>query len=596
MTLRRARNAIATLLGAVALSACATAGSVPPGTLRSAGLSIDELLLVRQHTRVLAVAASARRVFMLSDHGLALYDRTFERWEPPSSALQADLERELFVGGFGVSRGVVLSADPFEDAVWIGVPGAVVQVRTTSPQRPDVRRIAIAGTPEVIAFARGDAGRVLVRASGQWTELSRAGFASPIAGGVSTESLLLPAQLEAVYREHPALRGQLAFVLREPGSSVPPRADAAVVAGTLSPDQPSEVWIGTRNDGVWRVDANFMQATQLSYGVLDEDVGALALAADGVWAAGQGRTGRSGLTAVGASLQSYEWVGSDGGTDGLLPGLSTRALAVRGDRAWVGTDRGLMRLSTSITERTARGASRSRQWGAPQGLPDERVLAVVPRATGAWVGTARGLAFVHDDVTAGSSALPVSGAVQSMGLAGSAVYALALAEDVLFVGTDRGLYAVSGSAPDADDPSLAATDARLVLGNTGRVMAAAWSDSVVLVATSNGAYLLRRPRSLAEVSPLDASVRRDSVALLARTDLAALGPIVAAAVDDRTVWLAGPRGVWARPRAGGTARLLPASGGPDTDFTALVIDGRWAWVGTHAGLIRVARAPDGGLP
>lgn len=545
--------------------------------MRSPGIAPDDRLVIGQFSDVLAVAASSRRVFLLAHGGLAVYDRTFERWEAPSAAL----ERELLFAGVGGSTVPVLAADPFEDAVWLAVPGAVLHVRTASLRVADVRRFTIVGVPDIIAFPRGDASRVLVHASGRWTELTRSGFATPLIGAApARSSLLLPVELEDVYREHPTLRGQLPFVLRDASaaSASAPRAWTAVTAGTLSPDQPSEAWIGTRGDGLWRVDANFLRAEPLRYGVLDDDIGALALATNGVWSAGQSGTPRGGLSFVGASLQEYRWHETSEGTAITDPLAYARArrLVVRGATAWVATDRGLARVPLDASPRAA---SATHAWGVRDGLPDDRVIDVVPRSSGAWVGTARGLAFVNasDD------------RVTRTGLDGSPVLSLALAEELLFAATDRGVF-VRSANPTGD-----ATVAALALPSAtsgGAVWQLAWSDSVLLVVTSAEARLVPRPRTIAGASAVGAEVQ----VVFRRGELQQLGPIVAAEVDSRSVWVVGERGVLSWTREGASARWLSAGGDLPSTFTALAIDEEWAWLGSRAGVVRVARGRDGGLP
>lgn len=548
--------------------------------MRSPSISPDDRLVIGQFSEVLAVSASARRVFLLARGGLAVYDRTFSRWEEPSAAL----ERELTFAGVGASTVPVLAADPFEDAVWLAVPGAVLYVRTASLRSADVQRFTIAGVPEVIAFPRGDASRVLVRASGRWTELARTGFATPLIGAApALSTLLLPVQLDDVYREHPTLRGQLPFVLRDATAASAPRAFAAVTAGTLSPDQPSEAWIGTRGDGLWRVDANFMRAEPLRYGVQDGDIGALAIASDGVWSAGQSGAERGGLSFVGASLQEYRWIASSAGTTVSDPLAYARAqrMVVRGATAWVATDRGLARVSL---DGSTRDASRDHIWSVRDGLPDDRVLDVVPRSTGAWVGTARGLAYVDE----------TDNQVTRQGLAGGPVRAVAVAEELLFAATDRGVFVRSANpAPDAEVIALPSAGSSVM----GGVLALAWNDSVLLVVSGADARLVPRPRTIAEVEGAASRMRSAALEVFGRSELQQLGPIVAANVDDRSVWVVGERGVLSWTRDGGhSTRWLPAGGDLPPTFTALALDAQWAWLGSRTGLIRVARGRDGGLP
>ena len=71
-----------------------------------------------------AVAVSRRYVYSATSSGIAIYDRTFQTWLPP-------LSREL---GLIESQINVLAGDPVEDALWLGVDGAVVMYRPQTEQ------------------------------------------------------------------------------------------------------------------------------------------------------------------------------------------------------------------------------------------------------------------------------------------------------------------------------------------------------------------------------------------------------------------------------------------------------------------------------
>ncbi len=587
--LRASLHASRTVFFALLCTACATSGSAG-GVIRSSGIGADDRLVIRRHTDVMGVAASPRHVFALTTQGLVVYDRVFGRWRTPPARVDDDLR----LAGVDQLRLPVLAADPIEDAVWIGVPGAVVLYRAAVEQ---VQRFTVTGLPDAIAFARGDASEAYVRASGQWLRVSRAGFVTPLSGGIGNVALVPPAGLEDVYRRHPALRGQLTFLLRD--DRAPLRTMTQVLSGTLSPDRPSEAWIGTRGDGLWMVDASFMRAEPLRYGMLDDAVGALATGAGGVWSAGQGTTARGGLSFVDADLQRFSWHDGSGTTS--LAGVRAFDLAVRGTSAWLATDRGVWRVRLGTTDAVT-------QWGRLHGLPDDLVQTVLPRDDGAWLGTARGLAFVHDTAAPAS----VRGDVRAAAFAGQPVHALALVRDTLLAGTNSGLFALA-VRPVSDVVTDVVTHAapRRVLpampALARPVRALAWSDSLLVVATDRMVHLLPvaavlgGAREAVEPGTLrDTAGTRDSVdtALLpiTETDLRAIGAVFTAAIDARSVWIAGRGGVLAWSRQGGTARVLRTGAELAGAPTALALDDTWAWVGTGQGLVRVRRARDGGLP
>jgi len=559
----------------VAALSCATTGATG-GAVRSRGLGSDDRVVVRRHTDILAVSASVRHLYAVSTRGLLVYDRVLSQWRVPSFRVDDDLA----LAGIADVRAAILAADPIEDAVWIGVPGAVVLYRAQVEQ---VQRITVVGQPDVIAFARGDTD-AYVRASGQWLRISRSGFVTPLVGGIGSVALAPPPQLGDVYQQYPALRGQLPFLLREEAATT--AGFAAVTSGTFSPDQPSEVWIGTRNDGVWRVDANFMRAERLAYGVRDDMIGALARGRDGVWTTGQGRVRDAGLDFVHNDVQRFAAV--DGGATAAWAGARTTALAVRANRVWSGTDRGVVRVQVGTTTGVT-------QWGALHGLPSDLVTAIVPRDEGAWVATSRGLVFVHD-TSANSS---VRSDVAPVAFAGQPVRSLLQVTDSLFIGTNDGLSVMSASVPAADEAR--ATPRRLFAGHPALlrpVQALAWSDSLLLIVTDRRALLMPL-RDAMRGAPLPERAGVDSLWFsepIAERELASVGAVVAAAMDVRSVWIAGSRGVLALARDGGALRVLLAGSELPGEVTALALDDEWAWIGTNNGLVRVRRARGGGLP
>lgn len=540
---------------------CAGMRAVPGGAVVSRSLGRDDRLVVRAHDDVFGVAVSSRHVFALSTGGLATFDRVFERWLEPSAPVAEAMQ------GAGTSRArfAVMAADPIEEAVWIGVPGGVVIYR---PRVEQVVRVPVIGEPELIAFARGGVGDAFVRSGGQWLRVSRAGFASPLPSGPGSVELQLPSSLEEVYARHPALRAQLPFMLRDAEGAT---MSARITTAAIAPDRPSEVWVGTIGDGVWQVDAGMQQARALTYGVRDDDIGALAIGADGVWTAGQGSARAFALSFVHQDLQQFARRAHRGFAN--TSGMRVQQLVVRERHAWLATDRGLWRLSL-----VGRDAPRT-QWRVSNGLPDDVVLTVLPRLDGAWVGTRRGLAFVADDAS------DIGAPVPSLGFDGEAVRALAAVGDRLYVGTPSGLFVRDARAERSSVERVAGVLPR-------PVTALVWHDSVLLVVSERAAAL----HTLTDGGP-GPRVRADSLARL-ELAIADIGVPVRAQVDARSVWIAGTAGVlvWRRDRLLEAPRLLRAGAELPAAVTDLVVGDVWAWVGTREGVMRVRLAAEGGLP
>ena len=156
-----------TALGITALymSACATAGMGGASSGGSSGFSRrDERQFIGSFADVRAISVSRRYVFSATPSGIGIYDRLFNTWLPPFT-------RD---NGFTDNQLTAFAADPVEDALWYGAPGAIVSYR---PQIEQVQRTIIIGVPDLIAFDKSPVGDVYVRAGGQWTRVSRTAHA-----------------------------------------------------------------------------------------------------------------------------------------------------------------------------------------------------------------------------------------------------------------------------------------------------------------------------------------------------------------------------------------------------------------------------------
>jgi ligand-binding sensor domain-containing protein len=548
-------------VGVLSWTSCAVSGagagsgSDASGPLGGFGRR-EERQRIGSFSNVQAVAVSRRYVFAAGSSGIAMYDRLMNRWLPPLTRDDGLSEQQI----------TVLAGDPVEDAMWLGVPGGVILYRPLTEQ---LQRTIVTGVPDLIAFDRAGTGDAIVRAGGEWTRISRVGIATPMQRPPLANALILPRTLNDLYAQFPTLRMQPSLLLRSQQSDRPLRS-VQIISGAASPERASEVWLGTAADGLFRLDPAFMQSTPLPYGLLEPGVGALALAADGVWAAGLGLAfDRGGLSFVGSDLQRFRWI--EGTIAVPLVGVRGRSLVTRASRAWLGTDRGLVRVRLD-------GAQAMQSWGVLDGLPDERVLSVATRDDGVWAGTARGLVYVSD--SSDSRNVRTRGVGVRL-LDNMPVHALQFTGDTLWMGTEAGLMAIATpngtvggvvSRPVGNDPALRRP-----------VRALAWSDSVLLAATDD-AVLRLSPRGGVE------PVRVDLL------DVRLVGRVTKVAIDDRTMWLAGADGVVIVSRRDGATRVLRVPGdlpGPVLDVAA---DRDYLWLGTPQGVIRLRRRGDGGLP
>lgn len=537
------------LVSLLAMTGCAAAGA--GGALgESNGFGrADERRVIGSFADVRAVGISRRYVYSATGSGIGVYDRLFNAWLPP-------LARD---GGLTDMQITVMTGDPVEDAVWLGVPGGLIVYR---PQTEQLQRTIITGVPDLILFDRTLNGDAYVRASGQWNRVSRIGIASPIAGPPSVDKLIVPQTLNDVYERFPGLRSGSPLLFRSQQSDRPLRP-FPVLSGALSMDQPNDVWLGTSGDGLYKVDATLQQATPIRFGLIERGVGALALAADGVWAAGLGASQlRGGLSFASNDLQRWRWI--DGTIAVPMIGMRATSMSLRASTAWIGTDRGIVRARLT-------GREDMTVWTSLDGLLDDRVFAVSAREAGAWVGTARGLVFVSDSSDERNSRTRGIGARL---LENTPVYALQSIGDTLWIGTATGLVALppSGtlSRPLGADPAL-----------RRRITALAFSDTVLLAAGDNGVLALN-PRGGVEPSRI------------LSLDAAQVGQVTRLAIDDRTIVLAGTDGVVVLRRAGG-ARVLRVPSDVPGPVLDMVLSRDFVWLATPEGLVRLRRAADGGV-
>ncbi len=563
LTRAGARSAVAVcaLLTGCATAAGGAGGSPDEGNPGARGrpggalpLRREDRVVVTRFVDVSAVALSHRLVFIATPQGLGIYDRIFDGWLPP---LTVD-------DGWPAGRITAFSADPVTDAAWIGTLGQVVYYQ---PAIDMLIRTNVPGVVDLIMFDKRDpASGAYVRASGQWSRISNTGFVTPLAGfGDLPPNVdrILPSDLAAVYREFPSLQSFERILTRDAQLRSWP-----VTAGARAPERP-EVWLGTLGNGLFKVDPIFNQATHYPFGLLDRGVGALALAADGIWAAGLGTpdAGRGGLTFASESFQEWRWL--EGPISVPLQGTRVNRMAVRGSRAWLATSRGLMLMNT-------RDETDLAHLTQLDGLPSDLVLSVVATDTAAWVGTARGLVLVTD-VTgrARTRRLQVGPGVET----GVPVRALLLTGDTLWIGSDAGLLFLPPD--DSKGPVRAAAVAAEPRLNRP-IVAIARSDSEVVLANTDDVVRFNLRTGL----------------LLPRlgggaTNLALLGGITAMAMDAKTLWVGGPRGAVVVTRSNGVARSLSIPGDLPAEVTDIQLTRDWAWIATRNGLVRLRRLPDG---
>ena len=509
-------------------------------------------VVISRFTHITDVAVTQRFTFVASETGVATFDRLLQSWMPPvGEPERGPLRRVLGV-----------AAHPLDDAAWIIEPGAIVYFEPTLGWS---LRTTIVGNVDGILFDRRDPqGGIFVRSLGRWMRLTPTGVAVPVSATElpPPEARLAPTTFEELARRRPALRSAR-LLTRDPSmrSWDPSAADEAPEGG--------EIWLGTWGYGVFRVEPEFLRAVHEPYGLLERGAGALAPTVDGVWIAGLGDPRASGEGLVFASTDLRDWVWQVPGIASGLAGAESRAIALRGRRAWIGTDRGAVRLELD-------GAPLPRTLTSAHGLPSDDVLAMLPRLDGLWIGTSRGLVFVREQWEEPPAAPQIIGETT---LSGSAVHGIIAVGDTLWLASDAGLLLLGAGGTRAPVRiGSAARDARL----SRRMVAIASSDSVVAVASDSEVLLLHASTGALLDVPAAANVR-------------SVGVPSALAIDGRTLWIGGPRGVIAVDRETGASRALSVPGDLPGRVHDIALSEVVAWIATDEGVVRLRRFA-GGLP
>lgn len=434
----------ATTITAVFLSAC------PPNRLTAQSLwRPDERVLISDFSYVRAIAASPSLVIAATTHGLTIYDRLARAWQLPVTALE----------GYPVAPVRVALADVVGNAVWFGTAMGWARFDV------DIRRweegYAAGGVSNLMIDAGDPASGAYVQTGAGWGFLAR-GMPAPVLGGPLPPPgrRVIPLTPEAALRLAPAADALRALLLTDARLRT-----ARFTSAARTPDR-SELFFGTSGVGVVRFDPTTTEREPLPFGLLAPRSGALALEENGVWVASLSRVGeRSGLSWVATDLSTSKTFQGAGVTGyGFLEG---RRLLAAGPFLWLACERGVLKIDP--------GSERSRLFEARSVLPDA-VLSLAPAPDGVWVGTARGLARISPDDR-----------VRTIGTLTHPVLSLLVVHDSLWVGTTAGLGLLRrgddevGVPPEiAEQPSLRAPI--LALATVGDVLVVvtvdqfAWRD------------------------------------------------------------------------------------------------------------------------
>jgi hypothetical protein len=486
----------------------------------------DERVIVTDLSVIQAIAASETRVYVAGTDALGLYDHRFHQWAPPVT--EAD--------GYPHEPITVALADPAEEAVWLGTATAVVRYR---PTLREFERFLVPGGARDLAFDRDDPLRGLfILAAGGWQLLPRGGFATSPAS--PPRRSVHPLRADEIDARIPFLQTMGAAALLDERLRQFQLTSATRVPNT-------EVYfLGTNGMGIVKVDALMATIEPVPYGLLSPGASAVLAVQNGVWVGSDERATRPGLTFVADDLQQFAF---EEGPRGTGFGASVvRALALRGDEVWAGTDQGIVRVEPGGTTRRLQHVD---------GLPDNDTYALARSPSRLWVGTARGLAYVPGDTvrverTDGPAvpALAVVGAGDSAWVGLTEGLGLALPDGQLFL------------APGADTlPELREPVVAIALRADTLVVATA--NRLVWRAGSGGWTV---ERILSEVAPISALV-----------------------ADSGGLWVGGQVGLARVHLATHVVRAFPVPRDVPAAVRAIATTQRYVWVATESGLVRFSR-------
>jgi ligand-binding sensor domain-containing protein len=486
----------------------------------------EDRTVVGDFSRIVAIATSSDRVYLVSPTGLLVWSPQFNRWEgsfdPPDRAMLASV--------FGALT------DPLDNSLWLARSDGWIHYQ------PDIQlwdHGVVSDGVQTIAFDGDDpAAGLYIRTRREWTLLPRG-------GGVPTPSgpprrALTPTTVSEALRASPALQANAAAILTDSRLR-----SVRYTAAARSFD--NRGWyLGTSGIGALYLPDGAPLPQRLTYGLPSNRVGAVFSSPDGVWAA-TNRTPLSdaALTFVGQDLAMFY---SLPGTSALgTPFSQVRELAGQGRSVWAATDQGVARVQPADSSVELVDERR--------GLPDSRVYSIVSRRERLVVGTAHGLARLGDSLNVERVAPAYSGAVYAVFPAGDSVWAGTPLGLLLSLPGERGLVRPSGM----QSPSL----------HVGVVDLATLADT--LVALTRNEFLWRDPRTKRwSLGPNLSNL---------------LGPLRRFVADGPGFWVAGDRGIgFARLNTPPVRPLregdLP---GPVND---LAIDDDFLWAATDGGLVR----------
>ena len=420
----------------------------------------EDRAIISEFSIVDAVAASPWVVYAATRHGLLLYDRRARAWQLPITTID----------GYPASRVRTALADPAGTAVWLGTDDG--WARYDADLRRWDRGPAPGGVSGLLLDAADAGAGVFLRSASGWSFLPRGGL-TPVPGPSlpPLERRVQPLDLRAALAGAPMAEAQRALLLTDR------RMRSYQFTAAASTPEDNDLFLGTNGMGLVRFDPTMGQWEPLPYSLLAAGTDALALGADGVWAV-SATDGRSGLTWLPEDLSSTTLLEPPPG-NGFGSAAVRRALFVE-RMLWLATTAGVFRVDPA--------SGRTRRFTLGDGLPSEDVRALAPAPDGVWVGTARGLARI----TTGDAVVRLENVVLP-------VLSLLAVHETLWVGSVAGLGVLLPGAREPEVPPAVLAEPGLrdpivALARTGDTLVAVLEGQVAWRDPGTDRWTLERPR------------------------------------------------------------------------------------------------------
>ncbi len=491
----------------------------------------DERVVITDFSTVEAVAATDVVLYVVTPRGIGMYDRRFNRWEPPVTRLD----------GYPLVRAFAALVDPIDESLWIAADVGLIHYQ---PRLRLLETIPVAGGVREIAVDERDvfAGFYL-RAGRTWEFLPRGGIVTrPARQLPRADRQLRTVTVPELEKQYPALVSMRASQL------IDDRLRQYRFSAATEVRRTNEVFLGTDGYGVFRLDLLTMSFERLPFGLLAPAAASVAVGEEGVWVGSGGGSARSGITFVSRDFQEFAY--DEGRAVTGLGSVVVRDIMIRGRDVWAATDGGVVQLGPGgpVNRLTA-----------SRGLASDRTAALAEGAQGVWVGTGLGLAYVSDD-----------GVVERVGSSGVVtVTALAAQGDTVWVGSRQGLGVSSVGMTRVVVPP----EVRDVAELSDETVALAIADGTVIAATSE-IVAWRRPGGGWQVDGVP-GVR--------------LGALTALAADSAGVWVAGDRGIGRFAYESRDYVFLDTPGDFPGRVRDIAVDDTYLWVATDGGLTRFRR-------